>query len=158
MKYQISITTVGLGCYNHIAKLPTNSTASDLQKYLELNDFCSLYRNGKKLLLTSRLKNNDIICMTTPIRGAVDIKCRGKRWRIPKSDIDDKKVSNFHAHNYDNNEILDLYTGYIYKNNQQHKITKKEWLQILYEISQSKEQNLSSKAKDILKKNSHARS
>lgn len=93
-----------------------------------------------------------MVILAAAIKGAVDVKVAGRKWRIYKSDVD-PKPSNFHAHDYENNLIVDLYTGVIYKNHSQQEtgtLSKKEHMQILHSVALSKEQNLSTKAKDML--------
>lgn len=148
---KIIIKFVRLGSVQNI-ELPEGSLLSDLISKLSLkNKKGDFFRKEKKLNTQSKLKDNDVIIYARDIVGEATVRRNGKVWQVHKSDPD-PFPSDFHAHYYDAGEVLDLYTGAIYKNKGRDKsamLTEKKYKAILIDLS--KREDFSRKAKDILK-------
>jgi hypothetical protein len=70
------------------------------------------------------------------------------KWRVHKSDPDDLFPSDFHAHNIDDPEVLDLHTGDVYDSRTKkwlRKLKPKTMRYMFNEIASSKEPELTSK-------------
>ena len=112
----------------------------------------SFYRQGKIINLNSVLRDGDIIVYAFPIRGEATVRRNGKIWVIHKND-NDIKPSDFHMHNYQDRETLDLYTGFIYRahsNQKMFKLSEKEHKALLSGLLDGKEENFRTKAQIIL--------
>ena len=70
--------------------------------------------NGLKSDLNSPLKDNDILIVIPSLKAAGTLRRNGKVWRYYKYDKDTNFPSDFHLHNIQNGEILDMYTGYVF--------------------------------------------
>ncbi len=75
--------------------------------------------NGKSKSFDYILKNNDMLSIGMSTKNRVTVKCNGNNWRIHVSDKDNFP-SDFHAHNIEKGDKLDLYNGYLYNS-----VTKK---------------------------------
>ncbi len=151
---QINIKFVRIGAKIQAIQLPDNKL-SELQKIVSTKKGGSFYRNGKRLNKNSLLKDGDIVIYVFPIRGAVTVRRHGKIWMIHKYDAHGFP-SDFHAHNYVDNEVLDLYTGFLYKSHtkvKMAKLYKKDYKAVLIDLSERKDKKFSEKAKRILRDN-----
>lgn len=150
---KISIRFTRPGSKIQTIELSKNSLVSDLKNKLSITrkGGC-FYRKGSKLNLNTVLKDKDIIIYAFSIRGEATVRRNGKVWKIHKNDPD-LLPSDFHAHNYDDNETLDLYTGFLYKTNTRDKIAKFpeiDYKALLELLSKSKEALFKEKANKIL--------
>lgn len=149
----ITIRVVGLGLDRTIELLEGNCV-KDLRIYCRKREGDSFHRDGKRLSLNTILKNGDVIIYAQTIRGSATMSRAGKKWRIHKTDKDNFP-SNFHAHNYDDREVLDLYTGIIYSTTTKKQLcglAEKEYKSLLKDLSGSKEEEFNIKAKSVLSK------
>jgi len=71
------------------------------------NQFLYTSINGKQKSLDTVLINNDLLTVFPSTLNRVDVKCKGNIWRIHLYDKDNFP-SDFHAHNIDTGEKLDL--------------------------------------------------
>ncbi len=150
MKGLIKVEIISFGSDMHTVSLFVGTTALELKEKLKLSEKVSLFRNGQKLSPTSQIKDGDRMILVMPVKGAVEVKCGGTKWRIHKNDAD-PKPSDFHAHDYENNRVANLYTGEIYrKNRETGKLEQKDWHQILHRLIACKELNLKEKAEKVL--------
>ncbi len=70
--------------------------------------------NGFKIFdFGTTLKNNDIVVIVCPIKGGVDIRMDGNKWRIHKYDPD-LLLPSPHAHNFEKGLKMDLSSGDLY--------------------------------------------
>ena len=117
------------------------------------NDSLLVSINGKKKSLGTVLNNNDFLSLILPFHGEATVRRNGKSWRINKNDRDEIFPSDFHAHNLETGEKLDLYTGYLY-NPVTKKLLwalhKKDWIAILSELKTIKDKSISLKANTVL--------
>lgn len=151
---QINIKFVRIGAKIQAIQLPDNRL-SELQKIVSTKKGGSFYRNGKELDNNSLLNDGDIIIYIFPIRGAVIVRKHGKIWWVHKYDPD-RLPSDFHAHNYVDREVLDLYTGVLYKPGTKVRVAKlreNDYKAILIDLSERKDKKFSEKAKWILREN-----
>lgn len=153
---KINIKFARIGARVQIIELLENSLVSDLKNRLSITrENGSFYRRGSKLNLDTALKDKDIIIYAFSIKGEATVRRDGKVWQIHKNDPD-PFPSDFHAHNYVDNETLDLYTGFLYKSNTRDKIamlSKKDYKAVLINLSKRKEMVFREKANKILKEN-----
>lgn len=156
MKNLIKVEIVKLGSAIITISLSAGSKSSELREKLKLSEKVSLFRNSKKLSLTSQIKDGDRIFLAMSAKSAIDVKCGGVKWRIHKNDAD-HQPSDFHAHDYENNQVANLYTGKIYRKNKEiGKLKKSDWNQILHQLSVCKEANLKGKAVKVLNETLHS--
>jgi hypothetical protein len=119
----------------------------------ELYTFVAI--NGKRSTLDTVLKNDDLLYLGFPIRGEATVRRNGKSWRIHANDPDGIVPSDFHAHNIETGEILDLYTSIIYDGRTGSPLAglhKKDWLALLRAFKSSKETTISSKCEIVLRR------
>ena len=81
--------------------------ASHLERYFILV-------NGTRKSQGAVLKDKDIVVAVLPVRGGATVKSDGNVWRVHPNDKDGNFPSDFHAHNIENGQVLDIYTGDIY--------------------------------------------
>lgn len=153
---KINIKFVSIGARVQTVELPENSLVSDLKDRLSITRRDgSFYRKGSGLNPRTALKDRDIIIYAFSIRGEATVRRNGKVWQVNKNDLD-PFPSDFHAHNYADNETLDLYTGFLYKSHTKNKIAmllEKDYEGVLINLSKRKEMVFRDKANKILKEN-----
>ena len=109
--------------------------------------------NGKRQTLDTILKDADLLVLVFPIRGEATVRRNGNAWRIHANDQDDIFPSDFHAHNIETGEILDLRTGLLYNPRTRQPLAalhRKDFFAILSKLKESKEQSISSKSKSVI--------
>lgn len=151
---KISIRVVGIG-FDRIIVLSKNSKVLALREFIRKREGDLFRRNGEELHLDAILKDKDIIIYARTIRGAATFSIHGKRWRIHKTDKDNFP-SDFHIHNCNEREKLDLKTGIIFSTTTKQPIRRlpnKELIILLNKLSKSKEEEFNKKAKLVLLKN-----
>jgi hypothetical protein len=107
--------------------------------------------NGIKATRNTLIKDKDIIVAIISVRGAATLKRSGKVWRYYKNDADVNFPSNFHAHNVENGELLDLFTGYVYDPKTRKPlgvIPRKDMLAIYSKLKRSKDDIIAAKCDD----------
>ena len=153
MKNKIYIKFARIGGRTQTIELCENSKVSDIQKSVSIKKGGgSFYGKGKKLDPSTVLKDGDIIVYAFSIRGEATVRRHGIKWEIHKGDRD-LFPSDFHAHNYENNEVVDLYSGIIYRKGTKEpmaKLSKKDHTAILKELLKSKEQTFINKVERVL--------
>lgn len=117
---------------------------SDLKGY-----FISI--NGIKSNRNAILKDKDIVVALFSVRGAATLRRNGKVWRFHKTDADVHFPSDFHVHNIENGERLDMFTGYVYDPRTRQPIgvlPRKDMRAIYAKLKSSKDIAISAKCDD----------
>jgi hypothetical protein len=135
-------------------KVEKGNTVKDVIKdLLYSGDNLYISVNGKEKSLDVVLKENDLLSILFSTRNKATVKYNGNIWRIHINDKDDFP-SNFHAHNIETGEKLDLYNGCVYNPVTKKlifKVHKKDLIVILLELKIRKVKELSFKAYEVLR-------
>lgn len=101
-------------------ELPAGATASDLLERAGVDaSLASLNRSGKALRLSEVLNDGDVVNISTAdIRGEAVTKWSDHRYLLHPNDPDKLFPSDWHCHDYENGEKIDLYNGRRYKKTQ----------------------------------------
>ena len=151
---KISVSIICLGAETRTLEINKGEDISAVLKNAEIKiGDASLYINVK-IPKSYILHDGDIVFIIQGVKGAADVKYKGKRWRIYLTDKDTIFPSDFHAHCYDSKEVLDLYNGNIFdKVNHKYKtyLKEKRLCELLKKIvAQYGDSPITRKAKSIL--------
>lgn len=111
----IKLLRMGVGLED--IKISQNTTVSGLKIIIgttgNIGCFQEIKGEIKKLRSNHILCNNDVLVLVNSKKGEALIRCAGRKWAIHLNDKDNWP-SNFHAHDYEKREKLDLLTGEIF--------------------------------------------
>lgn len=154
MNDKITIKLLRMGVRIKNIKILQDSTVKDLKAIIGAtgNTSCFQEIKGKMQKLNSDyiLRDNDVLALVSAKTGEALIKCGGRKWAIHLNDKDNWP-SNFHAHDYEKKEKLDLFTGRVYNIQNKKNIknmTAKKHKAILVELAKYK--CFKEKAEDVL--------
>lgn len=119
MDKTIFIKLISFGSKEKIIEIPDKSTIADLRVIIKATGSTYLYRETQKgeieeVKPNQALFDKDILILAIRMKGEADIKCLGRVWRVHKNDPDKLRPSDFHLHDLENGDKLDLYTGELY--------------------------------------------
>lgn len=153
-KNNIIIKTFRLGCKNEEIFLEEGCSIKEFRKIEKLSGSVKIYKEIKGNVLEVNddyiLISGDSLFLVNKMSGAAIFKRLGRVWSIHYNDPD-PFPSNFHVHDKENGDKLDLYTGNKYNKLRQfiRKIKKKELIGLLKELS--RKNCYKDKADEILK-------
>jgi len=135
-------------------RVKKGTTIREVMKKLSASEeiYTGVSINGIQPLDTI-LEDDDFLILVFPVCGEATVRRNGNSWRIHPNDLDNVFPSDFHAHNIETGEKLDLYTGYLYSPNTKKLLCalhRKDWFAILLKLRMSKEKAVSLKAETVL--------
>lgn len=147
---EISVITIG---FAHKFRFRQGIKVQEVLKKVFDYEFNGYYItvNGVKANRDTILKDKDILIAVTSVKGEATLKSNGKIWRYHKNDPDDIFPSDFHAHNYEDGFLLDIYTGQVFDHNTKMYIgtLKKKNMYVLYmKLKESRDIAISSRCDD----------
>ena len=153
-KNSIIIKTSRLGCKDTEFSLEEGYSIKEFRKIEKLSGSVKIYKEIKDDVLEVVddyvLINGDHLFLVNKMSGAATIKRLGRVWSIHYNDPD-SFPSNFHAHDEENGDKLDLYTGNRYNKLRQFikRVKRKKLKDFLEELS--RRNCYKDKAEEILK-------
>ena len=95
--------------------------------------------NGHRVSSNHMLENGDCIVLAPlTARGEACFKVAGRKWAVHKYDPDDIFPSDFHAHDYEHRETLDLYTRNVFDSvtrKSKGRLAKKHFETLLHQLN-----------------------
>lgn len=113
-KNSIIIKTSRLGCGEAELSIEEGCSIKEFRKIEKLLDSVKIFKEKDNDVLEVAndyiLMDRDHLFLVNKVSAAANIKCLGRIWKINNNDPD-PFPSNFHAHDIENGDKLDLYTG-----------------------------------------------
>ena len=141
---RISVTVLIPGRSAVALRLPAGSSAGYILTAVEFTrqPRVSILINGKPQGESRTLRSGDIVNPCFPIRGERKVQCAGRTWFIHKNDAD-RFPSDYHMHDYQADETLDLNKGLVYSgtrfDHKFYRLNEKHYLRILKDLRSSKD-------------------
>lgn len=114
IRNSIIIKTSRLGCENTELSIEEGYSIKEFRDIEKLLDSVKIFKEADNDVLELAndyiLMDGDQLFLVNKVSAAATIKCLGRVWSIHYNDAD-PFPSNFHAHDEENGDKLDLYTG-----------------------------------------------
>lgn len=122
IRNSIIIKTSRLGCENIELSIEEGYSIKEFRDIEKLLDSVKIFKEADNDVLELAndyiLMDGDQLFLVNKVSAAATIKCLGRVWSIHYNDAD-PFPSNFHAHDEENGDKLDLYTGNKYNKSRQ---------------------------------------